>query len=474
MSIITLVSEADYRAVQFKGIGGTSEIYANSIKFDRYGSYGSTDTGMYRLDYDVDNNIYHLAVFDAMPGADNTLISTTGTIIASFDANTKKLELHKDARDFIGSKTYSISGNVPIAKFVNLILNNHENEIAGKNVFKLLRNISYFNNNAFYNILAYYEDIQFIEKLGEKFLDSISNDDFVLNTDVRERHKALNLPKQVVQFIESIDFGSNGYRSGHSQYLKAFQSMMKDDGNELIAIVDYLKMYEKLSKKIPNQNGGSWNGAAAPGNELDLLEKLGNIKTLKPELDLRKVLNYLVKQHFLQLFESGYANPKFDPIRFAATIPSRIAGIYYDYLKMDPVELFPQDLYKSHNVLSIEAKIDLNEQEIAKFNEYGTMLSGKYNMTVGNYNFVVPTDYAEFVRIGKTFMNCLPTCGKAFYSGMCDIVFIYHGTEETPKYAIELDCHANVVQAKTTRDMDISDEIVLTAIDKYVTKLTKV
>ena len=79
MSIITLVSEADYRAVQFKGIGGTSEIYANSIKFDRYGNYGSTDTGMYRLDYDVDNNIYHLAVFDAMPGADNTLISTTGT-----------------------------------------------------------------------------------------------------------------------------------------------------------------------------------------------------------------------------------------------------------------------------------------------------------------------------------------------------------------------------------------------------------
>jgi hypothetical protein len=94
-------------------------------------------------------------------------------------------------------------------------------------------------------------------------------------------------------------------------------------------------------------------------------------------------------------------------------------------------------------------------------------------MSVGTYNFVVPTDYTEFVRIGKTFMNCLPTCGKAFYNGMCDIVFIYDGAEKTPKYAIELDCHAQVVQAKTIRDMDISDEDVLIAIDKYVNKLAK-
>ncbi len=471
--IITLVSEADYRAVNFKGAGGPNETYSNAIKFDRYSNYGTTDIGMYRLDYDIDKDIYHLVVFDAMPGQDNTVLTTTGTILASFDIINKSLELHANAKQMICEKTYSISGNVPIAKFVNMILNNHTNEIAAKNVFKMLRGISYFNNNAFYNILAYYNDIQSIEKLGEKFMDSISNDDFVLNTDVRERHKALNLPKQVVQFIESIQFGTNSYRTGHAAYLKCFQTMMRDDGNELIAIVDYLKMYEKLSKKIPNQNGGSWNGVASPGNEFDLLEKLGQIKTKRPDLDLRKVLNYLVKQHFMQLFESGYANPKFDPIRFAATIPSRMANIYNDYLNMDPVELFPQDLYKSHNVLAIEAKINLDENEIAKFNEYGTMLSHRYNMSVDQYNFVVPTDYTEFVRIGKTFMNCLPTCGKAFYSGLCDIVFIYDGDEKTPKYAIELDAHAQVVQAKTLRDMDISDEGVLTVIDKYVTKLAK-
>ena len=149
MSIITLVSEADYRSVNFKGVGGANETYSNAIKFDRYGNYGTTDAGMYRLDYDVDNNIYHLAIFDAMPGSDNTLISTTGTVIASFNATDKTMKLHENAKDLIGAKTYSISGNVPIAKFVNIILNNHENEIAGKNVFKLLRGISYFNNNAF-------------------------------------------------------------------------------------------------------------------------------------------------------------------------------------------------------------------------------------------------------------------------------------------------------------------------------------
>lgn len=473
--MITLISEADYKFINFKGVGGTTATHSNAITFDRYRHYGiTTDTSMYRLDYDVDNNIYYLVIFDAMPGKDNTLMSTKGTVVASFNATDKKMTLHENAKDLIGTTPHAISGNIPIMKFVNLVLFNHANEIAGKNVFKLLKGISYFNDNAFYNILAYYDDIQFIEKLGAKFIDSISNDDFVLNTDVRERHKALNLPKQVVQFIESIDCNNkSNYRTGHAQYLKAFQSMMKDDGNELIAIVDYLKMYEKISKKIPNQNGGCWNSAANPGTEIDLLEKLGEIKNKRPDLDLRKVLNYLVKQHFLQLFETGYANPKFDPIRFAVTIPSKMASIYNDYLNMDPLELFPQDLYKSHNVLAIEAKIELNEQEIAKFNEYGTMLSHRYNMSVDQYNFVVPTDYTEFVRIGKTFMNCLPTCGKAFYSGLCDIVFIYDGNEQTPKYAIELDAHAQVVQAKTLRDMDISDEGVLTVIDKYVTKLAK-
>ena len=470
--IITLVSEADYRSVTFKGIGGGNTAYSNCIKCDRY--YGSSSSSkMYRVDYDVDNNAYHLILFDVFPGQNYMLEITQGTTVASFDATNKKLTLNEHARELIDSDSSGISGNVPISKFISIICMNHENAIAGINVLTLLKKLSYLNNNALYNLLSYYEDIQHIEKLGDKFIDSISNDDFVLNTDARERHKALNLPKQVVQFVESIQMGSNSYRSGYSAYLKCFQNMMRDDGNELIAIVDYLKMYEKLSKKIPNQNGGSWNGAASPGNEFDLLEKLGQIKTKRPDLDLRKVLNYLVKQHFLQLFESGYANPKFDPIRFAATIPSKMASIYNDYLNMDPIELFPQDLYKSHNVLAIEAKINLDENEIAKFNEYGTMLSHRYNMSVDRYNFVVPTDYTEFVRIGKTFMNCLPTCGKAFYSGLCDIVFIYDGDEKTPKYAIELDAHAQVVQAKTLRDMDISDEGVLTVIDKYVTKLAK-
>ena len=470
--IITLISEADYRTVSFKSISGVAGYHGNSVKWDRY--YGSsTSSKMYRIDYDIDENIHHLVIFDAMPSKNFRLEETVGDVVASFDATNKTLTVADNAKELINSDVQVVHSNVPIVKFVGFICHNHSNQIAGDNVLTLLKTLSNFNNNALYNLLVYYDEIQFIEKLGEKFIESIGKDDFVLNTDTRERHKALNLPKQVVQFIEGIKVDKSHYRSGYADYLRAFQSMMKDDGNEVIAIVDYLKMYEKLSKKIPNQNGGSWNGAAAPGSEYELLEALGKISKMRPELDLRKVLNYLVKQHFLQLFESGYANPKFDPIRFAATIPSRMAKIYCDYLNMDPVEIFPQDLYKSHNVLAIEAKINLDEQEQAKFNEYGLMLAARYNMSIGDYNFVVPTDYPEFVRIGKTFMNCLPTCGKAFYNGMCDIVFIYDGAEQTPKYAIELDCHAQVVQAKTIRDMDISDENVLLAIDKYVNKLAK-
>jgi hypothetical protein len=140
---------------------------------------------------------------------------------------------------------------------------------------------------------------------------------------------------------------------------------------------------------------------------------------------------------------------------------------------MNPTEIFAQDLYKSHNVLAKECKLSPTAEEIEMFAAYSNLLGASINKTIKDYTFVVPTDYKEFIRIGKTFMNCLPTCGKAFYSGMCDIVFIYKDGEDTPKYALELDAYRDVVQAKTIRDLDITDEEVLKAIDAYVTVLQK-
>jgi hypothetical protein len=45
--------------------------------------------------------------------------------------------------------------------------------------------------------------------------------------------------------------------------------------------------------------------------------------------------------------------------------------------------------------------------------------------------------------------------------------------EDTPKYALEINAYGDVVQAKTIRDLDISDEDVLKAIAEYVKELKK-
>lgn len=460
-----MISESDYRGMSFLNSTGGTTNYTNGVAMDRI--WNGAKEG-YRLDYDFDENTYFLVKYNGFLRGE-FVDDSIGVDLMSFNSTTKTLTINCEIED-IRSDTAISNTSIVVMRFLREILMNHKDSLAGMNVYRVIKQKNMLQNNTFANILKYYDSVQCIEKLGEKFMESLREDEFNINTTVRERHKALNLPKRVVNFIEQLE-GDRYNRNYSNLYLKAFQKMQTGDGNELIALIDYLEMYKKLSKKIPNQNGGSWNGAASPGDERELVEKIGDIKDFRPDLDVRKILNYLIKQHFNCMFSIGYSNPNHDPIRFAATIPSRMAGIYLDYLKMNPVEAYPQDLYKSHNILALESKIVVTDDEAEKFEEYGTMLASRYNMSVDDYRFEVPTDYRKFVEIGKTFMNCLPTCGKAFYNGKCDIVFIYGAHDEIPKYAIELDKYADVVQAKTTRDMDISDADVIEAIEKYVRKL---
>ena len=247
--------------------------------------------------------------------------------------------------------------------------------------------------------------------------------------------------------------------------------MMTGDGNELIEVIHILEMYAAIGKKIPNKASGNYGSAASPGSEFTLIETLGEIKEIEPSIDCRKLIGYLAKQQMLQFYDNGWSNSNFDPIRFSVTVPSRLAEIYRDYIKMKPVELYPQDLYKSHNVVAIESKIEITEEAAIRFKEYGESLASAYDRKIDNFIFKVPTNYKEFVETGKEFMNCLPTCGEAFMNGLCDIVFIYRNGEKIPKYAIELDKQLQVVQAKTIRDLDIEENDVLEAISSFVKEI---
>jgi hypothetical protein len=305
-------------------------------------------------------------------------------------------------------------------------------------------------------------------------MQTINNQDFEL-IDASKRHQVCKVPKQVMDYVDNLKIDNNHWGSKElpAKYLAAFQSCMGDDPNEVIALIEYFDLVDALMKKIPAKQHSWYSSAAAPGNALDYLCRLGEIRSKHPEIDLRKMNQYLIKQQFIQVFEKPkWSGNKANPIRFMATIPSFMAKIYVDYLNMNPTNLFPQDLYKSHNALVAECKITISDEDALKFEEYGNRLASRYNMQVENYSFVVPTNYKDFVEVGKTFMNCLPTCGPAFMNGYCDIVFIYGKDEKLPKYVLELK-DTSIIQAKTIHDLDITDESIIKTIDKYIAKLSE-
>lgn len=464
---ITLLHAADYSNWR----GANSGIHSNCLNLERCYNYSYLGEECHRLDYDITTNVYSLMKVKLGISPEGWIIDLDESTIADFDENSKKLTLV----DVEAAKDVTFANNnIVVSKFMNIICLNHENAIAGTNVFKLLQNLKNFNEYALYNLLVYYDNIQAIEKLGESFIASIADKDFVLRADARARHQVINLPQQVIRYCESVKPDAYGYyhrRDIHATYLQHFKNMNAKDPNELIYLVNYLELQKKVSKKIPNQNGGSM-GVASPGSELELIERLAEIKQLQPDLDLRKVLKFLITQHSMQTFEVGYSNANHDPIRFIVTIPSTMAGIYRDYLRMKGiVELFPQDLYKSHNITTIEAKVDPSETTIRKFNQHGTLLGQRFNKTIGKYRFFVPNDCKEFLRIAKEFHNCLPTSIDDFINGRQNIQFIEVAGETSIRYVVEVNNRGELIQAKTIRDIDISDEDVLDAIDLYIKEL---
>lgn len=423
------------------------------------------------LKMDVDENIYILSSKDAnLIG--NDIVCNNEKEIARFLCCEQKLIL-KDEFENIPSYKSSLSSSYPAMKFLSIAMNMHQNAIAGQKVFQMLRMVN-LNNDGYYNMMKHYDLVQQVEKLGSKLITTINNKDFQL-IDASKRHQVCKVPKQVMEYIDNLKIDTSRWSAKElpSRYLAAFQSCMGDDANEVIALIEYFNLVDALMKKIPAKQSSWYSSAAAPGDSLDYLCRLGEVRARHPEIDLRKLNQYLIKQQFIQIFaKPQWSGSNANPIRFMVTIPSFMAKIYVDYLNMNPTNLFPQDLYKSHNALSIECKIKISAEDAAKFEEYGTTLAARYNMQIGDYSFVVPTDYSKFVEIGKTFMNCLPTCGPAFMNGYCDIVFIYGKDEKIPKYVLELK-DTTIVQAKTVHDLDITDEAIIETIDKYVTKLSE-
>lgn len=446
---------------------GQKHVYSNGLWLGKISARNSIG---YRLDYDTDCNEYLLSKYVVALGEFEKLNVLEQNLIelAKFKMENQEFSiLDKDNVTNIGN-TYSSEQLLPVFKFIKVVYENAQNEISGKKVLDLFTKLCIHSPHAYKNMLLFYDSMESLEKLGVSMFFMIGQEQFKIDTDASARHKLIKIPKQVLNYIEE-EADQNTYRK--ECYVEYFRKMESVDPNELIAVIDYFKLYDEITKKISHKSKTkSYGTSIGEGDKCLLIHWFAEIKEMHPEIDLRKLLKYLIKQQFWRKHsEDDYV----DCARFALEIPSVLARIYYDYLKLGAVDLFPQQLYKSHNVLSLETNIKFTEEEKVRFAEYGTMLGKELNRKINIFTFTVPNNYDEFIRIGKTFQNCLPTCGDSFYRGLCDIVFICKEEEETPKYAIELNKEGLLVQAKTTRDLDISDEPVLKAIEIFEKQVVK-
>jgi hypothetical protein len=360
-----------------------------------------------------------------------------------------------------------ISNSPTLTMFMKMILDSHPDKVPAMKIWDLLRRKSLINTYTLANVLKYYDNIVLIEKLGENLIKNIDQEQCVLN-DTSERHKMLGVPKWALTWIDN-KIKSDEISSYQAQdMIEHFKIIAENDPNQLKAMFDYLEDYEVVMRKIPANNGHSYWHSNTSGSVTELFGNIAKAKKIS-NLDARRILNYLIVQNFRQLYNDSNRG---DPIRYAITLPSKLASTYCDYLTMAPENPFPQDLLRAHNVAAHEANLaEWSADEKERFAHYGEMLGKKYDMAIDKYYFEVPKNYDEFIKVSKTFMNCLPHCANAFVNGLCNILFIYEDRTKFPRYAIEIGRNNDLIQAKTIHDLDISDVPVLEALDKYLDKI---
>lgn len=458
-------AEGKTRVPKFYSCGGAVVDIQTTKEADSYG---------YRLDFDVEAQVFELSKYKVQFNEDDHTYSETGAKkIAQFSIPEQELTILDYAEiDNMRSDRHSYTQALtPVLLFIKNIYQYAKDSVCAQHTYSMFAKYARNYVEAYKNMILYYNDMDKLESLGESVFIMIGSETFTINKAETKRHKILDVPKRVLNYLESCEKAKNNSFFKET-YVSSFQTIasLTDDANEMLAMIDYFEMFNKLKQKISFTNRG-YSYLIEEPDESSFISKMAHIKQLKPKLDLRQVLNYIIKQQFCRFY---YDHGKIvSPERLAANMPSRTAQHYYDYLKMDPVDLFPQDLFKSHNVLAKTKKDVLSDAEKEMFHSYGNELSKKLNQEIGSFRFMVPTDYESYSIIAESFHNCLPVCAKAFYMGLCDIVFVYRQGETVPKYALEISKRNTIVQAKTTRDLDISEEDILLALDKYEKKISE-
>lgn len=409
-----------------------------------------------QLDFDTEKNEYLLYSDLLDVDIEDHFVISESVLIAKFSVTEAKMHIINE--HCIKSMCTSCVPSVAMVHLVCVAYNAAKNQPCAQHLIDQYYRYrdGYGKVRILSNLCLYYNNMEAIEALGENLFGTMANEDFQLETEKDERHKMLGLPKRVSNYV-----ANNGSDWQKNEMIKHFKSIIRNDPNEIIEIVEYLEAQEE-TKNVVSQGYHH----TLLGNPVELLNQFSQIRKLNESLDLRRVLNYCIKQRMHRPYNDSRTSSK-NSFRYMLSIPSEEAKKLADYLKTNPSDPFPQNLYRTHNVTMLEIDAKVCKGDAEKFAEYGRVLSQSHNCEINGYRFEVPTDYQRFLEIGKEFKNCLPLCGSAFLSGLCDIVFGWKDNDLFPTFALETNPQGFVVQAKKKHDIDVSEENDWKVIEKY-------
>lgn len=431
-------------------------------------SFRTDEIYEFQLDFYTEQNSYVLSTVK-MAIENKVLVAKEAPVpVASFNVDSAQIEIRDAEAIYNGCKNARFS-DYAVVRFFKEAYDAAKNQQCAQRLLQLYCTTYRGKETTIANLIVFYNHMETIEALGKNLFCTLGDGKFNLpECESNQRHKLIGLPKYVTNWI-----ANSCEDHEKTESTKLFQDILGEDPNELIAIAEYFEDQLKTLKKIPQRDCSNWRAynEHLDGSKVGLLKAMKKLRAVS-DVDLRKALSYCIKQKFNKTYidkNLGIDNA----FRYAVAIPEYQMSLYADYMATKPEVQFPQNLVKAHNIAMLEAKAEINEKDEKKFSAYGEKLAITHNYKKGSYRFEVPVDYKRFIEVGKTFLNCIPLCGVPFYSGLCDIVFLYENDNPVPKYALETDKLGFVIQAKQRHDFDVDDEIVMNAILEYEKWLVK-
>lgn len=266
---------------------------------------------------------------------------------------------------------------------------------------------------------------------------------------LRDPNFKLNEAKKIANVVDMPKFALDFMSVTHMSKLSdSFKQMHNMDGNTLKIFIEYLSNIRKFGP----QKEKEMYYTKFCSNICELLERGYKITSL---------LKYLTRQQLLT--------------QRMLSLPIEPSTLLLDYYNMSEdmglkFDRTPQNIEKSHYIISKNYKVNNSEELKLKFKEKAKSML-KMEVIDKDFSLIVPKTVEDMIEEGNLLHHCVASYCKKVVMGEANVLFFRStAAPNVPFVTIELDDYKNIVQAKGSWNEDVSDDI-LAEIKKLVKKI---